>query len=341
MIKIWKKMMNMKWELLSYFFVSQMLILFVLFVEWLYFAEALTLREQVISYVVIIVVVGMAVGYFAAQNAQRKVDTLHLAILQLSKGNLTNRIKADSNDSFGRIYHDFNSMAATLENKVKMLQKVSEEDVMKQGEVVESAVLEERRRLARDLHDTVSQQLFAIHMSASSMPKILERDIEVAKQVLEQLIQMSYHAQKQMRGLIAQLRPLELEGKSLTDALDKWFPDYCRQNGLQGSLEANVQGSISEAKEHQLFLIIQEAMANVVKHAAAKQVVLSMNEMEHQYVLSISDDGKGFNRSAEPTSYGLSTMRERAQKLGGDTEIFSKPGSGTRIKVTIPKFEEA
>lgn len=333
--------MNMKWELLSYFFISQMLILFVLFVEWLYFAEALTLREQVISYVVIIVVVGMAVGYFAAQNAQRKVDTLHLAILQLSKGNLTSRINADSNDSFGRIYHDFNNMAATLENKVKMLQKLSEEDVMNQGEVVESAVLEERRRLARDLHDTVSQQLFAIHMSASSMPKILERDIEVAKQVLEQLIQMSYHAQKQMRGLIAQLRPLELEGKSLTDALDKWFPDYCRQNGLQGSLETNVHGGISEAKEHQLFLIIQEAMANVVKHAAAKQVVLSMNEMEHQYVLSISDDGKGFQRSAEPASYGLSTMRERAQKLGGDTEIFSKPGSGTRIKVTIPKFEEA
>ena len=78
----------------------------------------------------------------------------------------------------------------------------------------ERAVLEERRRMARDLHDTVSQQLFAIHMSASSLPKLLEMNPEHGNKVLDQLIQMSHIAQRQMRGLIAQLRPVELEGRT-------------------------------------------------------------------------------------------------------------------------------
>ena len=200
-------------------------------------------------------------------------------------------------------------------------------------------MLEERKRLARDLHDTVSQHLFAIHMSASSLPKLLEMNRERAESVMEQLIHMSAMAQKQMRGLIAQLRPLELEGRSLHEALDKWFPDYCRLNGIQGELGWRVAGTLSDAKEHQLFLIIQEAMANVVKHAGAKKASLLLAETERQYVMTLQDDGTGFRADqVKAGSYGLSTMRERARKLGGDGEIISKPGAGTRVKVTIPKL---
>lgn len=195
--------------------------------------------------------------------------------------------------------------------------------------------------MARDLHDTVSQQLFAIHMSASSLPKVLERNAQQGQVVMDQLIFMSQMAQKQMRALIAQLRPVELEGKNLEDALEVWFPDYCRQNALKGMKEVELQGKLSEAIEHQLFLIIQEAMANIVKHAHARLVSMSLREEQRQVVLSISDDGQGFNEVPHKTgSYGLSTMQERAEKLGGKVEIISRQGSGTTIRVHIPKFVE-
>src|SRR5690606_18083809 len=133
------------------------------------------------------------------------------------------RIPEEGARSFTPAYREFNEMAKKLEQRMQWLQRVGEVHVMREAASNEAAVLEERKRLARDLHDTVSQHLFAIHMSASSMPKLLEINPERAQDVLQQLIQMSSLAQKQMRGLIAQLRPLELEGRSLQEALDKWF----------------------------------------------------------------------------------------------------------------------
>jgi NarL family two-component system sensor histidine kinase LiaS len=157
---------------------------------------------------------------------------------------------------------------------------------------------------------------------------------------MEQLIVMSTAAQKQMRGLIAQLRPMELQGRTLAEALDRWFPDYCRQNGLQGTLDIRLNSRLTEAKEHQMFLIIQEAMANVVKHAGAKEVSLTLGETENRVSLQIEDDGAGFrSEQVRQGSYGLSTMRERAQKLGGEAEIVSKSGAGTTVKIWFPNFE--
>lgn len=331
---------NLKWEILFYFLAASVISAVSVFFGWFYLQNILNGINFWIGIAAILLVVGLTVGFFAALRLQRQLDVLHLGIIQLAKGNLAARVSA-SGSSLYRIALDFNEMASSLEQRIKLLQKVGEENVMLQAESNEAAVLEERKRLARDLHDTVSQQMFAIHMSASSLLRMVDGDLEQAKQVLDQLIHMSYHAQKQMRGLIAQLRPLELEGKSLSEALNKWFPDYCRQNGLQGSLDIRLQNGLSEAKEHQLFLIIQEGMANVVKHASAGHVELSLHETDNQYVLAIGDDGKGFDHDkVRRGSYGLSTMKERANKLGGDLDIFSKMGSGTRMHIHIPKFKD-
>lgn len=286
-----------------------------------------------------IVLFSVVIGYMAGQRIQRRIDHLDLNMLQVAKGNLSVRMPDSDDQSFARVYHEFNSMMDTVENKMQLLQRLGEQEVIEKEQAAESAVLEERRRMARDLHDTVSQQLFAIHMSASSLPKVLERNVEQGQTVMNQLITMSQMAQKQMRALIAQLRPVELEGRTLFEALEKWFPDYCRQNGLKGMKELELQGELSEAIEHQLFLIIQEAMANIVKHAIARIVSLSLRETPRQVVMSISDDGQGFeNVQHKQGSYGLTTMRERAEKLGGQVEIISRRGAGTTIRVHIPKF---
>lgn len=286
-----------------------------------------------------IVLFTAVIGYMAVQRIQRRIDHLDLNMLQVAKGNLSVRMPGSDDPSFARVYHEFNTMMDAVENKMKLLQRLGEQEVIEKEKAAEGAVLEERRRMARDLHDTVSQQLFAIHMSASSLPKVLERNESQGRTVMEQLITMSQMAQKQMRALIAQLRPVELEGRDLSEALERWFPDYCRQNGLKGMKELELQGELSEAIEHQLFLIIQEAMANIVKHSGARLVSLSLREGPRQVVLSISDDGHGFEiMQSKQGSYGLSTMRERAEKLGGQVEIISRKGAGTTIRVHIPKF---
>ncbi|BBI32226.1 sensor histidine kinase [Cohnella abietis] len=282
----------------------------------------------------------MAISYGFAQSTQRKLDQMQLVMKQASAGHWDLRLPEVEGDAFTGANRELNHLLKQLESKLKLLQQLGEREALVEASSQEAAVLEERRRLARDLHDTVSQQLFALHMSASALPKLLERDADQAQRVMEQLIAMSSSAQRQMRGLIAQLRPMELQGRTLEEALERWFPEYCRQNGLQGTLEIQKKGLLSEAIEHQLFLVIQEAMANVVKHAEAQAVRLFLGETDSQISLTIEDNGSGFRgEQVREGAYGLSTMRERAQKLGGEAEIVTKLGSGTRVRVWFPKFE--
>lgn len=337
-----KRIRNIKWLLPIYFFAACAGTLLLALAGWVFLTSGgePSGTDLWVEFVVVLLLIGPVVGYFAAKSYQRKVDGLHLAIKQLMKGNLSERMPVGGGDAFDAVHRDFNAMAAGLESKLRLLQQLGEADIKDKLQSNRDAVMEERKRLARDLHDTVSQQLFAIHMSASSLPKLLEINPEGGKTVVGQLITMSHHAQKQMRSLIAQLRPLELENQTLEEALGKWFPDYCNQNGLQGKLEVELPEELPEAAEHQLFLIMQEGMANVVKHAKARHVALTLYDAGHQYVLHISDDGVGFDtNSPKRVSYGLSTMKERAQRLGGDADILSKPGSGTNIHIRIPKFE--
>ncbi|MFD1178469.1 histidine kinase [Paenibacillus puldeungensis] len=333
---------NTKWELLFYFLLTGSLSAVALYVGSITGVIKVCDPRVWIYDITGTVVLTLIIGYIASRRIQGKIDLLHLNMLQVAKGNLSVRMPETADQTFNNVFREFNNMTDAVEKKMQLLQQLGEQEVIEKEQASEKAVLEERRRLARDLHDTVSQQLFAIHMSASALPKVLETNEEQAKTVLDQLIHMSNMAQKQMRALIAQLRPMELVGKSLAQGLDQWFPDYCRQNGLKGIKDVDIQGDLSEAKEHQLFLIIQEAIANIVKHACATMVSLSLREGPRQVMLSISDDGKGFSSTYQKQgSYGLTTMRERAEKLGGHVEIISKPGAGTTIRVHIPKFEES
>ncbi|MFC5530121.1 HAMP domain-containing sensor histidine kinase [Cohnella yongneupensis] len=315
-------------------------LMLVLYFSWSQFGSGPPLETHLwISWTFGLLLVQAGVSYRFGLATQRKLDQLQHAMKHASAGNWSARLPEIEYDAFTEINREFNRMLGSLEARLKLLQQLGERNIMEEATNQEAAVLEERRRLARDLHDSVSQQLFALHMSASSLPKLLELNPEQASKVMEQLIAMSSTAQRQMRGLIAQLRPMELQGRTLCEAMDRWFPDYCRQNGLQGTLDIQLHSRLSEAMEHQLFLIIQEAMGNVVKHADAQSVRLFLGETDRQVILDIEDNGTGFrNEQVRTGAYGLSTMRERAQKLGGEAEIRSKPGAGTKVKVWFPIF---
>lgn len=332
---------TVKWELLLFFLMNSAVTLGI-FYSAFKTGHGETLKPQTwLYYLSVTVISTLIIGYIAGLRIQRKIDVLNLNMMQVTKGNLSARISAEQDSSFSGIYPQFNAMMNAIEERMKWVQRIGEQEVIEKEKAAEAAVLEERRRMARDLHDTVSQQLFAMHMSAAALPSLLKHNQEQGHVVLEQLITMSQTAQKQMRALIAQLRPVELENRSLEEALDVWFPDYCRHNGLRGVKEQELMGGISGPIEHQMFLIIQEAMANIVKHAEASFVSLSIREEERQIGFSVSDNGKGFRpeEAGRQGSYGLMTMKERAEKLGGHVDIIAHPGAGTTIRVHIPKFK--
>lgn len=330
---------NGKWECAFYSIAANLALMALVNIGWAGTRGDFPELHWWTGWAVVFLLVNTAISYLMGRKVERRIDQLQLAMRQAAANQWSVRLPGLKTDAFSEVYHDFNELMEKQETNMLLLRALGEEQVLKEAPTHEEAVLEERRRLARDLHDTVSQQLFALHMASSSLPKLMDLNPEQGRQVMQQLIIMSSSAQKQMRGLIAQLRPMELQGRSLSEALDRWFPDYCRQNGLQGTLDLQENLQLSEAVEHQLFLIIQEAIANVVKHADAKNVLLVLGETDNQISLQIEDDGSGFRaESIRAGAFGLSTMRERAQKLGGSAEILTKPGAGTRVRVWFPKM---
>lgn len=332
---------NLKFHAVLYAIVSLASSILLAAVGWFYLSPILTTKQLWLTIGGGAVLLAGVSGYLVAQYVQRRIDLLHVGMIHMQKGNYSFHLESQRADPFDQVFDAFNQTMTLLEEKMKEVQKLGMQDALQQ-EVAEKAVAEERRRLARDLHDTVSQHLFAMHMHASSLSMMFKKKPAEAEKIVNQLVEISSRSQKHIRALIAQLRPHELQGKSLQEALDIWFPDYCNHNRLQGTLDIGVEHKIPDAIEQQMFLIIQEAVANVVKHASATTVKIGLYEEEKQYLVHITDDGIGFDHhEVNQHSYGLSSMQERTRKMGGDLELTSHAGSGTMIRLRIPKFVAA
>lgn len=203
------------------------------------------------------------------------------------------------------------------------------------------AVVEERNRLARDLHDSVTQALFSMTLTIEAARLLLRRDTDAAEQQLANLRERAQETLAEMRGLIYSLRPAELEDQGLVTALKRWGERVRHEHLLP--VEVVVDGAtrlrLGEAQERELFRIAQEGLNNVVKHAGATRATIRLRATPAAIVLLIEDDGQGFDTTRPPRAdaFGTRGMRERAALLGGDVAFDSRPGEGTRVLVTIPR----
>ena len=199
------------------------------------------------------------------------------------------------------------------------------------------AALEERQRLARELHDSVSQALYGIVLGAKTARSLVERHPERAVDPLDYVISLADAGLTEMRALIFELRPESLESEGLVAALEKQAAALRARHEIE--VEANLcsePGASPKTKEA-IYRIAQEAMHNTVKHARATSVRLVLRCAPDHMSLDISDDGVGFDPGGEfPGHLGLRSMRERALKLGGRLTVVSEPGRGTRIQARLP-----
>ncbi|MCM3632686.1 sensor histidine kinase [Paenibacillus camelliae] len=213
----------------------------------------------------------------------------------------------------------------------------SEEERVWKEQVRFNAVIEERQRLARELHDAVSQQLFAISMTATAVGRTIEHDWQKAQRQVQLIEEMASVAQSEMRALLLHLRPAHLDGKSLGSALATLVSELQQKIPMQIEMDVDTTIVMREENEDHLFRIAQEALSNALRHAKADHMLIKLYRLEEEINMVIQDDGIGFElKGRKQGSYGLLTMEERVIELGGQFRIISEVGEGTAIYVTIP-----
>jgi signal transduction histidine kinase len=199
------------------------------------------------------------------------------------------------------------------------------------------AALEERQRLARELHDSVSQALYGIALGTHAAHEQLDRAPEKLKDTLDYVLHLAETAVSEMRALIFELRPESLEQEGLIVALTRLAETTRARNGLDVRLNLCPEPPLALAAKEAVFRIAQEALQNTSKHAHARTIHICIAHDRDEIVLEIDDDGAGFEPSASfPGHYGLQSMRERASRLGGGLDIDSSPGRGTKLRAWIP-----
>jgi signal transduction histidine kinase len=201
------------------------------------------------------------------------------------------------------------------------------------------AAVEERQRLARELHDSVTQSLYSLMLLAEAGRRTaLGRDVDKTIENITRLGELAQQVLKEMRLLVYELRPLALEQAGLTEALQHRLDAVEKRAGVETQLLVDLEIDLPADVEAGLYRIAEEALNNSLKHAEATFVSVILRGHDHQVEMEIVDNGKGFASDAlhDLGGLGLVSIRERAEALGGQATITSKPGKGTLVSIGVP-----
>ena len=202
----------------------------------------------------------------------------------------------------------------------------------------ELSIVAERNRLALDLHDAVSQKLFGLVLNAEAAATLLERDPEAARDQVARLQSLAREALEELRSLVFELRPPELARDGLAGALRKHVELLRRLGPHELELDLGEEPASDSARDREVLRIAQEALQNAIKHAGASRIGVRLDAGDGRLVLEVEDDGVGFEpdgRETRARSLGLTSMQERAERLGGRLAISSAPGRGTTVRLEL------
>ena len=253
----------------------------------------------------------------------------------------------------GAVYGVFRFRVRNLENRSRELEAQVQErtaelenaNELLAQERAESAVAEERSRLARELHDAVTQTLFSASLLAEALPKSWENDSEEGRQLLEEIRQLSRGALAEMRTLLHELRPATIAETSLSELLRQLAESVTGREGIPVEIQINCQCNLPDDLHVALYRIAQESLNNIVKHARATEVSIELDcsncatsgdasLVARKISLTVDDNGRGFDIGEHMAEgMGLGIMHERAESVNAALQIASQPGEGTQIEV--------
>ncbi|NLI68234.1 MAG: sensor histidine kinase [Bacilli bacterium] len=276
----------------------------------------------------------IVLGVTIAQYWNQRLNAVERHLRDLNRGQML---------SFEEKYAEIASIERQLRNieekqlqQVEYIQQLATKRAEEREKSLQEVVIQERTRLARDLHDSVSQHLFAASMMMSAVNETVRKDAHELKRQIEQVEKMIHQAQLEMRALLLHLRPIALKGKPLQQGIKDLLSELSSRLPIELTLQAE-NFPIEKGVEDQLFRIVQEAISNALRHAEANRIDVLLIVRDQRIILRIVDDGKGFDMETIGTgSYGLENMKERAQDLGGTCHIVSLPNKGTKVEVQVP-----
>ncbi|MBE1555277.1 sensor histidine kinase [Sporosarcina limicola] len=245
----------------------------------------------------------------------------------------------DSNKRFSpRVDRAIDTVSDVIVTQRKSLQRITDERAEAQDKLIQERIVQERQRLARELHDSVSQQLFAASMLLSAITE--QGGDSEAQKPLRLVERMVQQAQLEMRALLLHLRPAALNNKSLAEGLEELLVELKEKVTFDIRFRLE-EVELSKGAEDHLFRIAQETLSNTLRHAQATEVNVLFVERDGLAIFRVQDNGIGFRENdGKGGSYGLQNVKERAIEIGGSCKIVSVPSQGTIVEVKLPTRKE-
>ncbi|MCD4673432.1 MAG: HAMP domain-containing protein [Anaerolineaceae bacterium] len=265
--------------------------------------------------------IGIIFGALMARGITHRLNALSKTASAWGQGDFSASIHDQKGDEISQLADGLNRMSQELQNMMETRQEL--------------AALEERNRLARELHDSVKQQVFAITMTLGAAKLQWKENPELAYRELESANQLARQAQSELSTLIHTLRPVQLESQGLVEALREHIQDWEKRSKIPTIFQVEGSGKVPKGTEQALFRIVQEALSNINRHSSATAASVTLHFNDTQLQMEISDNGRGFNAGQEHKGMGLISMRERIQAEGGQLEMASSD-NGTRLIFSLP-----
>lgn len=288
-------------------------------------SNLLALIPSTILFALIASIFGALFGLLTARGLTRRLRRLTTSADAWSLGDFNATAHDPSPDELGQLARDLNRMAEQLQNLLQDQQRL--------------AVAEERNRLARDLHDSVKQQMFALTMLLGSAQMEVEAGSE-AEHTLQEAERLAGAAQQELTALIHALRPVAMEHQSLSVALRELCASWAKRTDIIFDAQIPDGLTLAPAAEQDVYRTAQEALANVARHSGATRVEVRAEPDAQRLILRIRDNGHGFDTArANQQGVGLRSMRERIEGLGGTFQVSSSVG-GTRVELSVPLAQD-
>ena len=286
-------------------------------------------------------------GYEVCQRLKENPATSEIPVIFISALNeVFDKVKAFSVGGVDYISKPFQveEVLVRVENQLSrrrlqlQLQRALQQERALNQRIEELAALEERNRIARDIHDSLGHALVALNIQIESVLTLWKsNELDEAYELLVEAKQLGSNALQSVRQSVSAIRSDPLQGKSLEDSITALAKEFQQTTGITPQHQIQLSRPLSHSASTVIYRIVQEGLTNICKHADATTVQIHLQSTDSGLSLVIQDNGKGFHVDANRSGFGLQGMRERVTGLGGKLDISSEPGQGCCIAVSLPE----
>lgn len=294
----------------------------------------------IISIPSVCIAIGILVGSISGFAWRRQFQTVDRLLHELEEGRQIEAKELSGVVELETISRRIEKIQKQMSEQVKLSQRLATEKVEGLENQIQEIISQERNRLARELHDSVSQQLFAASMMMSAINELRPISDDRETKQLKMVEEMIHQSQLEMRALLLHLRPVALKGKSLQEGMEELLSELAQKVTM--TIHWKIEHfHLDKGVEDHLFRILQESVSNTLRHAKASKLEVLLIERDDLAILRVVDDGVGFDEGeTKAGSYGLQNIYERALEIGGTIKIISVKNKGTRLEVKIPQLKK-